>query len=163
MSRMTVFNNQLAIFLKIQQSLPVSMYKLAPVYHCFTPNFQQSTPRATPWTWGFPFEILTAMYDVPTKILSLSLSLSWCYLSNLDSMVNHFNFSLDSTVYIPIPSPFHCLFSAKFQPTVNPTICCICYYISIRMLEILTKSHSHMNWCDNKLVLPNTKWDLQLY
>ena len=46
---MAVFNNQLAIFFKIQQSLSVSRHKLALGHHYFTLNFQQSSPRYGRW------------------------------------------------------------------------------------------------------------------
>lgn len=106
-----MFNKQHGILLKIQQSK----------VHCFTFNFQQFTPRATSWTWDFPQKICTEMYDV--KILCLRLSFLWCRLSNLDPVVNYFIFSLDSIIYILTSSPFQN--SAKFQPRVNPTICCM--------------------------------------
>ena len=48
-SRMAVFNNQLAIFFKIQQSLSVSRHKLALGHHWFTLNFQKSSPRYGRW------------------------------------------------------------------------------------------------------------------
>lgn len=108
---MAVFNKQHDILLKIQQSK----------VHSFTLNFQQFTPRATSWTWDFPQKICTEMYEV--KILCLCLSFLWCHLSNLDPMVNHFIFSLDSIIYILTSSPFQN--SAKFQPRVSLTICCM--------------------------------------
>lgn len=108
---MAVFNKQHDILLKIQQSK----------VHCFTLNFQQFTPRATSWTWDFPQKICIEMYEV--KILCLCLSFLWCHLSNLDPMVNHFIFSLDSIIYILTSSPFQN--SAKFQPRVSLTICCM--------------------------------------
>ena len=53
---------------------------------------------------------------------------------------------------LPLP-----LFSAKFQPyaesvTTSESAC----------WEIPRKMHSHMNY-DNRVMLPNAKWDLQLY
>ena len=48
-SRMAVFNNQPAIFFKIQQSLSVSRHKLALGHHYFALNFQQSSSRYGRW------------------------------------------------------------------------------------------------------------------
>ena len=82
----------------------------------------------------------------------LSLSLSWFHLSNLDSTVSHFNF-----FWLPKPS-IASFFLAKFQPyaesvTTSESAC----------WEILRKMHSHMNYYDNRVMLPDAKGDLQLY